>query len=267
MKIQEFTKNRKAELTTKQIVVIIILITSFIIILFLLLRLNPGETTVKQVCHNSVVLKGQSGILAGPLDCRTSYLCISGGEDCEEIPITSTIKIDPNKEETKNETMKAIADEMADCWWMFGEGKIDYVTPGTSTKVTCSICSIVEFDETLHKISISYGEFYNYLKTTPKTQTQTYLQYLYATNDLETLQEQFDSLEGFKRDIGLETYLSRTFEFDKIYFILTGMAEEGVLTPRWKIWQTEATPYPVVILERTPENYNKVECDIFITKA
>jgi len=249
-------KNKKAELTTKQLVMIIILIVSFIIVLFLLFRLNLGETTNKEICHNSVVLKGKSP-LGGPLDCRTNYLCISGGEDCGEIPTTSTIEVDPSKEETKNEIMKAIADEMTDCWWMFGEGKIDYVSVGAFTKVACSICSIVEFDETLHEISISYEEFYNYLKTTPKTRTQTYLQYLYATN----------TLEGFGEGFRPENYLDKILEFDKIYFILTGMAEEGVLTPRWKIWETEATPYPIVILERTPENYNKIECDIFLTKA
>jgi len=256
MKIQKFTKNRKAELTTKQLVMIIILIVSFIIVLFLLFRLNLGETTNKEVCHNSVVLKGRSP-LGGSLDCRTNYLCISGGEDCEGIPTTSTIEVDPSKEETKNEIMKALADEMTDCWWMFGEGKIDYVSAGTFTKVACSICSIVEFDEKLHGISVSYEEFYNYLKTTPKTKTQTYIQYLYAT----------DTLEDFGEDFHPENYLGGTLEFDKTYFILTGMAEEGVLTPRWKIWETEATPQPVVILERTQENYNEIECDIFLTKA
>jgi hypothetical protein len=257
-------KDKHGELTTKQLVTIIILIVSFIIVLFLLFKLNLGETTNKEVCHNSVILKERSGILAGPLDCRTNYLCISGGEDCEEIPTTSTIDVDS---ENKNETMKALADEMSDCWWMFGEGKMDYIDTAAFERVACSICSIVEFDETLHETSISYEEFYNYLKTAPKTQAQTYLKYLYATDDLETLQEQFDNLEGFKKDPSPENYLSRNFEFDKIYFILTGMAKEGILTPRWKIWETKETPYPVVILERTQENYDKVECDTFLTKA
>lgn len=246
--------NKHGELTTKQLVMIIVLIVSFIIVLFLLFRLNLGETTSKEICHNSVILKEKSGILAGPLDCRTNYLCISGGGGCEEISATSTVKVDP---ENKNEIMKALADEMSDCWWMFGEGKIDYAGAGTWTKVACSICSIVEFDETLQETPISYQEFYNYLKTTPKTKTQTYLQYLYATDTLDD----FD--EGFNPD----NYLNNKIEFDKTYFILTGLAEEGVLTPRWKFWQTKATPQPVVILEKTNENYNKIGCDIFLTKA
>jgi hypothetical protein len=258
-KKQFFFKNRKAELTTKQLVTIIILIVSFIIILFLIFRLNLGGTSDKEICHNSVILKGKTGGLVGALDCRTNYLCISGGKDCEGIPAASTLKIDMGKspEKIKNEIMKALADEMSDCWWMFGEGKMDYAAPGTFTKVACSICSIVEFDEKLKDISITYEEFYNYLKTTSKTTTQTYLQYLYATDTLD------DFVEGFNPD----GYLNNQIELDKKYFILTGLAEEGYLTPRWKIWQTKATPQPVVILEKTDENYDKIGCAEFITKA
>ena len=261
----KITKNRKAELTTKQIVTIIILIVSFIIVLFLLFRLNLGETTSKEICHNSVVLKEKSGILAGPLDCRTNYLCISGSTDCKGISATSTIKVNPNN---KNETMKALADEMSDCWWMFGEGKIDYADRGTFSRTACSICSIVEFDETLHGTSISYEEFYNYLRTTPKTSSQTYLEYLYSINTLDNLPQE---------DL-LDSYLNKILELDKTYFILTGMIKEGHLTRIGKFvspiilaWRaffaTEEMPYPVVILERTQENYNKIGCDIFLTKA
>jgi len=246
-------KDKHAELSTKQLVTIIILIASFIIVLFLLFRLNLGETTAKEICHNSVVLKEKSGILAGPLDCRTNYLCISGGKDCKGISATSTIEDEPNKEETKEEIMKALADEMSDCWWMFGEGKIDYVDRDAFMKVACSICSIVEFDEKLHTTSISYEEFYNYLKTTPKTKTQTYLQYLYAT----------DSLGDFRKEFRPENYLDKTLELNKTYFILTGIAKEGYLT----FFKLRTGSYPVVILERTQENYNKIGCDIFLTKA
>ena len=257
-------KNRRGELTTKQLVVIIILIASFIIVLFLLFRLNLGETSSKEICHNSVVLKEKSGILAGPLDCRTNYLCISGGKDCEEISATSTVKVNP---ENKNETMKALADEMSDCWWMFGEGKIDYVSARAFTKVACSICSIVEFKD-ISVDSISYQEFYNYLKTTPKTKTQTYLQYLYST----------DTLGDLPQEALLDDYLSKTLEPGKTYFILTGIIKEGYLTKigkfvspiilAWRsLFGTEEMPYPVIIMERTQENYDKIGCDTFLTKA
>ncbi len=261
MKIQKFTKNRKAELTTKQLVMIIILITSFIIVLFLLFRLNLGETTAKEVCHNSVVLKGKAGVLAGALDCRTNYLCISGGKDCEGIPTTSTTKITLNKEETKNETMKAIGEEMADCWWMFGEGKIDYVGEKFSGNMACALCSVVDFDETIEG-SVSYSEFFNYLKTTSKSSSQTYLQYLYGVSS-------FDEENS---------YYQNELDFSKQYVLVTGMIKEGLLN-RLAAWpfnqikslftdegeEKEAGVFTVILEER--KNIGNLNCDEFITKA
>ena len=245
---------KRGELTTKQLVIIIVLIVSFIIILFLFFRLNLGGTTNKEICRNSVILKSKAGVLAGPLDCRTDYLCISAGKNCENMSFSSKADV----KNTKEDIMKTLADEMSDCWWSFGEGKIDYASSSAFAKTACSICSVVNFDEQIQKTSpITYGEFYNYLRTAKKTNTQTYLQYLYGAG----------SLDAFGADFPIENYLDNKIEFDKSYFILTGMSKEGVLSPRWKFWSTQETPYPVVILEKIPENYNAVGCDDFLTKA
>ena len=91
-------KSKKGELTTQQIVILIVVITSFVIILFLLFRLNLGETSNKEICHNSVVLKSKGKGFIGKLDCKTSYVCISGGGDCEDISPSATIKIDLSKQ-------------------------------------------------------------------------------------------------------------------------------------------------------------------------
>jgi hypothetical protein len=251
-------KNKKAELTTKHIVMIIILIASFIIVLFLLFRLNLGETTNKEVCHNSVVLKGKSGIFAGSLNCRTNYLCISGDGDCGEIPTTSTIEIDP---ESTDEIMKAIADEMSDCWWMFGEGKINYVGEKFSGNMACALCSVIDFDETI-KGSVSYLEFFNYLKTTSKSSSQTYLQYLYGVNSLEEE----------------HPYYQNDLDFSKQYVLVTGMIKESLLN-RIAAWpynqikslftdegeKREAGVFTVILDERG--NIGNLNCDEFITKA
>src|SRR3989344_4486096 len=82
-KMKTYLKSRKAELTTTQLVVLIVLIVSFIIILFLIFRLNPGEQSDKEICHNSVILKSRTAGVAGSLDCKTNYLCVSGNGDCE----------------------------------------------------------------------------------------------------------------------------------------------------------------------------------------
>ena len=149
-------KNSRGELTTQQIVLLIILITSFSIILFFFFKLNLGEETQKTICHNSVILKGSlvSSLRGGNLDCRTNYLCISGGEECEGINPTITKEVDLSKPDAKEVIMKTVADEMADCWWMFGEGKIDYV--GDYIGTHCAVCSIIEFDESLKETSLTY---------------------------------------------------------------------------------------------------------------
>lgn len=242
-----YNKGKKGELTTKQLVTIIILIASFIIILFLLFRLNLGETGDKEICHNSVVLREKSGALAGPLDCKTNYVCISGGGDCEGISATSTIKVNPAN---KTAIMNAIAKEMSDCWWMFGEGEVNYAGGDLASKTTCSICSILEFED-ISIDSISYEEFYNHLKTTPKTIAQTYLQYLYSIH----------TLSDIENDFPLEGYLLNNIEPDKTYFILTGISRSIV----WGFFGTNH--FPVVILERIQENYEEIGCDVFLTKA
>jgi hypothetical protein len=245
MKIQKFTKNRKAELTTKQLVMIIILIASFIIVLFLLFRLNLGETTNKEVCHNSVVLKGRLP-LGGPLDCRTNYLCISGDGDCGEIPTTSTIEVDPNN---KNETMKVLADEMSDCWWMFGEGKIRYTGGVSSTGVHCALCSVIEFSG-ISADSISYQEFYEYLRTTPKSESQTYLHYLYEINNLDL----FESQEQIEINL-----LSDVIFTNQKYSIITGIDNNLIDFLGDDEW---LKVYIIPTLETSA-----TECDKFITKA
>ena len=255
---------KRGEITTQQIVMLIILILSFSVILFLIFRLDLGQITNEEICRNSVILKGKSTFKTGNLDCRTSYVCISGGGDCEGINPTKTIEVKGDSAEIEKQVMKALAEEMASCWFIFGEGKVDYVSGGAFENVACSICSITSFSEEIGEIeSITYEKFYEYLKTAPKSNSQTYLQYLYRTNNLG------DFREGFNP----QNYLENSLESGKTYFILTGLIKEGYVrnyllsVNKWKFWNTEFTPQPVIILENTPENYEAVGCDSFITKA
>ena len=209
--------NRKGELTTQQIVGLIILIASFAIILILIFRLDLRETTNKEICHNSVILKSKS-LVGGELDCRTSYVCISGGGECEGINPTETVEIDMKgtEEEIKNRTMKSIADEMADCWWMFGEGKVDYVDKGLG--YNCAICSIVKFDSLIYNnknLAIDYQKFYEYLEKEQKDSTQTYLKYFYGVFDVNSFKEEIQKQSGI--NVGSDPIL-----FNERFSIVTG---------------------------------------------
>tara|TARA_Y100000310_G_scaffold303088_1_gene341085 strand:+ start:578 stop:1357 length:780 start_codon:yes stop_codon:yes gene_type:complete len=213
-------KEKRGELTTQQIVGLIILITSFVVILFFFFRLNLGEETQKEICHNSVVLKGK-GTLAklaaggGSLDCRTNYVCISGGGECEGINPTETIEIDLSKDTAKNEIMKVVANEMADCWWMFGEGKINYVG-NDLIDYHYAICSIVKFDKNIN-VDISYENLFEFLEKNKKDNTQTYLEYIFGVSKDEDFLVKSKYLQG----------QTNPFSFDEKYSIITGRNVEG----------------------------------------
>ena len=253
---------KRGEITTQQIVMLIILILSFSVILFLIFRLDLGQITNEEICRNSVILKGKSTLKTGNLDCRTSYVCISGGGDCEGINPTKTVEVKGDSAEIEKQVMKALAEEMTSCWFIFGEGKVDYVEGIFRDRNTCAICSILSFDS-LTKESISYSEFYEYLTKNKRSDSQTYSQYLYASNNKENLEELFP-----------EDYFDKELDFDKEYFILTGRFETGIVTEflnpfNSKYWDFEFDnlPHPVVILENTPENYGVLGCKEFVTKA
>lgn len=184
---------KKGEVTTQQLVMIIILIASFAVILFFLMRLNLQSTSDKEICHNSVVLKSKTADLVGKLDCKTNYICISGGEKCEDISASETIDINLNSENAEEQIMKAIAEEMADCWWMFGEGEVQYLSAGEQRveSSVCGLCSIVKFDEKIieQTESITYREFYEYLSELEKDEGETYFTYLYDVFDIKIFLE------------------------------------------------------------------------------
>ena len=274
---------KRGELTTQQIVGLIILIVSFSIILLFIFRLDLGQTTDKEICHNSVVLKSQSVLDSGNLDCKTSYVCISGGGECEGINPTRTIDINLN-DDVKNQVFNAIAEEMSDCWWMFGEGEIDYssgIDLGVNEKL-CSLCSVVSFDENiqnkLEKLNSNektLGEFYKYLKTNEKEEGTFYLEYLTGKNTYEESEE----------------FYTREIDFSSEYVILTGIAKKGFLgsiinsASGYVDWfndvffswidyyiveipnakEDELVAIPVLFMPK--ENLNDLQCDSYLTKA
>jgi len=254
---------KKGEVTTKQIITIIILIVSFAVILYFIFRLNPTETTNKEICHNSVVLRSKSLGLGGSLDCKTNYLCISGGSDCEGIVADSTIKVDV---ENKNKIFKIIADEMADCWWMFGEGELDYVDSGAFSKTTaCALCTVIEFDEKIqeeyNRESVTYKEFLEFLAEEKLTEesSETYLHYFTYSYDLE---EVLSSLEKVKEDYESE----RKIYFDRKYTIKTGETKRSFVGKLFHL-RGEVFEHIPPYLYEIGEDSIAGECEEFVTKA
>jgi len=215
---QFFKKNRKGELTTTQIVTMIILIVSFVIVLFIFFRLNLGEITDKEICHNSVVTRGSSILPTGsvPLKCQRTYLCLTNDGSCEVLtkPVIEKAK-------TKDEIYGVLAEELATCWWMFGEGKINYVGSDLKENLYCSICTQVAFDDSVNEVltdgTLDKEGLYIYMQDNQVIgKDETYLNYLYGTNDLNGLKERFSSQ-------GVEF---GSLDLNKQYYVMMGITSE-----------------------------------------
>lgn len=210
-------RTKKGELTTQQIVLLIILIASFAVILFFLFRLNLGKTTDLETCHNSIVQRG-SGVLPKesiPLNCKTQYICLTKDGTCEKMTSPQIEKVN-----TKEEVYNVLANQMADCWWMFGEGKLNYVGDTALSSLYCSICNQVAFDKSVKNIpelsngEINQNDFYNYLSNTkPSGKDVSYLEYLAGPTISRSIT---DAIKAGSADLGKIT-------LDNQYYILTGI--------------------------------------------
>ncbi len=224
MKIQN---KKKGEITTQQIVILTILIVSFIVILFLLFRLNLGKQTSVDLCRNSVILKGKSILPKDTikLDCYRGYKCLTFDGSCEGLNNPEVAKV-----KTANEIYKNLADEMAQCWSMFGEGKVNYVGEDLTKNNYCSICSQIIFDNSLSEINefsggkISKDVLYDYLSKTKMSNGKiTYAQYIFGTNDIEKLKS-----ESQKNGVG--TF--GTIPTGNQFFVVMGITS-GVSSWEW----------------------------------
>src|SRR3989344_6240822 len=212
-------KSKQAELSTQQIVLIIILIASFIVILFFLFRLGIGEESEEQLCRNSVLQKA-SVFSEAPLQCYRDYICITKDGSCEGL-----IKPEKIKVKSLDEVYGTLANEMADCWGIFGEGKVDYVGTDFTKNNYCSICSQIYFDDSLENLEgvknkkISKDELYDYLAENNYSKEQTYSQYLFGTSDISGLKTSILEYENNTGNVGN----FGNIEIGKEYFNVMGI--------------------------------------------
>lgn len=211
--------NKKGDITTTQIIVLIILITSFIVILLFLFRLNLGKTSDKEICHNSVIMRGSSVLPKEsiPLNCQTNYLCITQDGSCEKMSGTYETK----KVKIKEEVYEILANEMADCWWTFGEGKLNYVGKDFQSDLYCSICSQISFDNSLEIFEnkeIDEQSFYNYLANNKISGKDiSYLDYLVGLKSSKDIEESLQTAN----------YGFRKLSIEKQYFIIMGILSQA----------------------------------------
>ena len=153
--------NKRAEITSTQIVYITLLIVGFIVVVGFIYFIGFTSLIDRSTCHQSVILRGTLPSLGGisefvPMKCVAEKVCITTGligGKCEE-SFGKTSGIVKVKVTSKEEIEKYFAKEMIDCWSMMGEGKISVFSQWFAEhyglgKVypTCVICSRISFDE------------------------------------------------------------------------------------------------------------------------
>jgi len=231
-------KKKNAEITTQQIVMFIVLILSFAVILYFIITINFGKNTDETVCHNSVITRSSiplaKEVEAVPINCKTSYVCLSKDGSCEKMTSPEIIKV-----KTKEEVYSALAEQGANCWWMFGEGKADYIGNKFTSDLYCSICSQIAFDDSLENLFaidlsdtagipkefssslINKKDFYEYLaKTNVSGKDVTYLDYLLGLQNSKLISDALESKD----------YTFGYIDVRKQHFILMGeFSKVGVL--------------------------------------
>lgn len=216
--------NKRGELTSKQLIGIIILIISFSIILIFFFSLGLKSTIDKEACKQSVVMKGT--LPAGTnieLKCKVQKVCLSLGDKCDSLDKElETIKVKDN-----TELIQKMSELLYDCWWMMGEGQIDYMSSGLGfNEAYCTLCNQVFFDKKVQEKypeGIPYQEIYSYMKSNKipnKEKPETYLYYFYKLNDLTEVKNKLQ-----------EEYKLNIFEYKldpkKQYVVLTALIKEG----------------------------------------
>jgi len=226
-------KNKKrGEISTQMIVFWILLIASFVILLFFLFRANLGGESRIEICRNSVMLRGTSQLATEiPLKCTRDYVCITNDGNCKGMVKPRKVKV-----KTENEVYEALAQEMSDCWFMFGEGRVNYVSNTNIKRNYCSICSQILFDPSLAKVpgigkEISKDKLYKYMSMhNVSGKGITYSEYILGTKDIDSLKEAIAN--GENNSIGVSSFGS--IELGKQYYVIMGITSD-ISTTGWAI--------------------------------
>jgi hypothetical protein len=156
-------KRKKGEITTTTLISLILLVVGFAIALFVYMQLGWSGKVNREVCHQSVILRGTAPSFGGlqggvPLKCQTEKFCITNkliGGKCDEFKgLDNVHKVRVSSVE---DIERFIARDTIDCWKTMGEGKLalfsDWVREtwgiGEEAYPSCVICSRIAYDSAL----------------------------------------------------------------------------------------------------------------------
>lgn len=218
----------------------IILIASMLILLYFLSLIDFSKSIDDQMCHLGVLAKGASGEIKGviPLNCKTSKICVTRDGSCDEKGRKK------EKVSSKEEIYELLANKMADCWWMFGEGKYNFIENKVDNRnLYCSLCYDIIFDDSVASIPglsgdvkgknamvLSRIEFYRYLEKHEVSEGKTYSEYMKLPS-ADFLEQNFQSsISNGANSAGTTSDLSDVnipkIDLNKRQYILMGVVNK-----------------------------------------
>ncbi len=217
---------------------IVLLVAALVIGILFYISWNPKESLDKRVCHTSVILRGSApvGTEIIKLTCKTEKVCITAkkGEECEKgATYDSVIKV-KDEEELKKELIIL----MGECWWMMGEGKVDYRSKGFYSYTYCGICDLVTFDKSIQEnIGISQINYRDLLESMEKTKLkdvdsesipykdESFLRYFF---NVDSSQKVYDALVKAAEENGVTANLNNVYLTpSQKYVLVTAMMKTG----------------------------------------
>jgi len=175
----------KKHAQTSTVVFLIIILASALVIGILVYKVSTGAQSKTKIdaCRFSILAAAQSKKLqsGNPL---TEMKCPRG--ELGDVLLKKRDIVEDGKI-NQDKAHKIIADAMAECWYMSGEGKADPFANWDKRGISyCLICKTIKFDDDLLKfIKDNKGVVENpipYLMSHEYRKGQTYYQYLFKEN-------------------------------------------------------------------------------------
>lgn len=208
--------NRKAELTSGQVVAAVVLAFTIVVGLFFINLLDLGGQVDWDTCHATIAARGAArygevielGPTSIPLKCKTEKYCVTDRKDlnnkCEGLPQTEdnpvkalTLKKDGSS--LKEQYIDFLSEQLYSCNKLLGEGEINFLPTENWDKNYCLICSRIEVDRSYRERvgDISYLELYKHLSKKTAPDGKSYLEHLGMLDAEKSLSA---ILEGVKKD-------------------------------------------------------------------
>ncbi len=251
--------NKKAEITSGQLVTTIIIVLGFIVVLAFLGIYNWNPTIDKESCHQSIVYRSSFNL--GPIEaskniplkCKTEKICLSlSGDDCEQFSGLEKsdfkkIELKGNEVEIRTQIKDVIAESMYDCNQILGEGKLDFLPHDFEDNDYCLVCNRIVLDKKARELvkEISYPEIYSYLEKKQTSNGKSYLEYIYpgwtdsATSKLVFEKMKMESNDETLKNLDYENW-AMNMEFEEGYIIMAEMSPKGTRDKWLKIGATVA---------------------------